>query len=130
MMIQFKTWDTFAKEVSRIIHENREAEISFRVLGDSRWAAFNWSPSQEPSYALELHIFRDVINFTNQSLKFDRDASRAGWELPSDTRGSYLYKLTKQDSESRYVGTLLTEFFAQVLEISILELLVKTTEDE
>ena len=81
MMLQFKTWDTFAKEISRIIHEKHEDEILFRVLGDSRWAAINWSPTLEPGYHLELHISRGVISFTNQSFRFDRDASRAGWAI-------------------------------------------------
>jgi len=130
MMIQFKTWDSFAKEVSRIIHENGEAEIFFRVIGDSRWAAINWSPLQEPSYVLELHVSGDVTNFTNQTFKFNRDAARAGWELPNDNHGSYLRKLTKPEAESVYVGTLLTEFFTQVLEISILELLITSTVNE
>jgi hypothetical protein len=130
MMLQFKTWDTFSKEISRIIHAKNEDEILFRVLGDSRWAAINWSPLQESSYVLELHVSGDVIAFTNETFRFNRDAARAGWELPNDKHGSYVRRLTKAEADSSYAGTLLTEFFTQVLEISILELLIKTAEDE
>ena len=118
MMLQFKTWDTFTKEISRIIHEKNEYQILFRVLGDSRWAAINWSPLQESSYVLELHVSGDVIAFTNQTFRFNRDAARAGWELPNDQHGSYVRRLTKAEADSSYAGTLLTEFFTQVLEIN------------
>ena len=124
MIQKFKNWESFEKDIAELKKQNESFEFFFRIQGSRHWIAINWISLESHDIKLELDVSRDVELMTYQIVELNDRFIKAGWDLPTTSRGSFIRKLTQAEASPEYVSILVREVLQTVAQIAISELMI------